>query len=50
MFGVNVKNYENSKKSFITMKIDNIDMIESNLRIVDYKGQFSSFGRAEIRV
>ena len=50
MFGVTVKNYESAKKSFITMKVDNIDMIDSELRIVDYKGGLSSFGRVEMRV
>ena len=50
MFGVTVKNYENAKKSFVTMKIDNVDMIESNLRILDFKGQLSSFGLVEFRV
>ncbi len=32
------------------MKVDNVDMIEKNLRILDYKGRLSSFGRVEIRV
>lgn len=50
MFGVTVKGYETAKKSFITMKVDNVDMIEKNLRILDYKGRLSSFGRVEIRV
>ena len=40
MFGVNVKNYENSKKSFITMKIDNIDMAEKDIRIVNHEGYY----------
>jgi len=50
MFGISVKNYESAKKSFITMKVDNIDMIDSELRIVDYKGYLTSFGRVEMRV
>jgi len=38
-----------SSKSFYTMKIDNVDMARSNIRIVNDDGLISSYGRVEVR-
>jgi hypothetical protein len=36
-------------KSFYTIKVDNYDMAEKNVRIIDFKGQPNSQGRVEFR-
>jgi len=38
-----------AKKSFVLAKVDNIDMVEKDIRIVDYKGTPTNEGRLEMR-
>jgi len=38
-----------SAKSFYTIKIDNFDMAELNIRIVDFEGNPNAEGRLEMR-
>ncbi len=47
--GIEVKEHAVSKKSFITHRIDNIDMMDSDIRIIDADGKTSSRGRLEFR-
>ena len=37
-------------KSFFTFKVDNIDFVSSDMRIVDFAGELASEGRIEIRI
>ena len=37
-FGIEVKTFKRSEKSFFTYKIDNIDMAEKDLRILNNDG------------
>ena len=46
---IKIKPYGPSKKSYVLAKIDNVDMVEKDLRILNSKGQLSSSGRLEIR-
>ena len=54
--GLGIKGYDRAKLSYTTFKgkklisVDNVDMIASEIRILDYKGMLSSFGRVEERV
>ena len=48
--GIDIKSYTKSSKSFFTYKIDNIDFVESDIRIVTYDGQLSHVGRLEFRL
>ena len=41
--------YSNGKKSYVVSKIDNIDLVEKDIRILDDKGKLSHKGRLEIR-
>lgn len=41
--------YELAKKSYTLAKVDNVDMVEKDFRIVDSKGNISNEGRLEIR-
>jgi hypothetical protein len=36
--GIKVQNHKISKKSFFLFKIENIDMVEKDFRLVDNKG------------
>ena len=49
--GINVKAYMkgDAKKSYVLAKIDNIDIVEKDIRIVNEKGELSSQGRLEMR-
>jgi len=40
---------EKSKLSFITTRVDSLDMVASNVRIVDDMGQTATSGRLEVR-
>lgn len=42
--------FEQAKKSFTLAKVDNIDLVEKDIRIVDNKGNISNEGRIEFRV
>jgi len=48
-YDIEVKPFGKSMKSFTTFKIDNIDMAESDIRVVNSIGQLDSFGRLEFR-
>ena len=48
--GIEVLEHAVSKKSFITHKVDNIDMMESDFRILDVDGKTANKGRVEIRI
>jgi len=37
-------------KSFFTFKVNNIDFVSSDMRIVDFSGELTSEGRVEIRI
>jgi hypothetical protein len=51
MFGIDIKPYnESSKISFVTAKVDNVDMVQRNIRILNSKGEISSRGRLEMRL
>lgn len=39
-----------SKKSYIVSRVDNIDLVEKDIRIVDSKGNLSNIGRLEVRL
>lgn len=39
-----------SKKSYTVSKVDNIDLVEKDIRIVDAKGNLSNVGRLEVRL
>jgi len=39
-----------SNKSYVVSKVDNIDLIEKDIRIVDGKGNLSNKGRLEVRL
>ena len=41
---------EQAKKSFTVAKVDNIDMVEKDIRIVDYNGNITHEGRVEFRM
>ena len=47
---IDVSGFQKSKRSFVTFKIDNVDMIQSELRILDFAGNFASQGRVDIRL
>ncbi len=49
LYGFKVKKFESSKKSFVVAKIDNIDQVKKDIRIVDGKGKLSAQGRLEMR-
>jgi len=44
-----VRPFGNSMKSFTTFRIDNIDLVASDIRIVNGQGQLDSHGRLEFR-
>jgi hypothetical protein len=48
--GMEVKKGKASMKSFSTIKVDNIDMCDLDMRIVDDKGQPAYMGRVEFRL
>jgi len=37
-------------KSFTTFKVDNVDFVSSDIRIVNHEGQLSAVGRVEFRI
>jgi len=47
--GITANGWGKSDRSFYTMRIDNIDMAKSNVRIVDHEGLNSYVGRLEVR-
>ena len=49
IFNVPVSSHSKSKRSYTIGRIDNIDMIEKDVRIVDNEGKLSNKGRVEIR-
>lgn len=48
--GIEVGSGSNSDKSFGVVKVDNIDMVDLDMRIVDYLGMPSHFGRVDFRL
>lgn len=42
--------FGHTKKSYTLSKVDNVDLIEKDLRILDAKGNISNEGRVEVRV
>jgi hypothetical protein len=48
--GIEVLKFGNSMKSFFTFKVDNIDFVSADMRIVDNLGELASEGRIEIRI
>jgi len=47
--GLDAGKHSKSSKSFYTMKIDNFDMAETNMRIIDFEGNPAYRGRVEFR-
>lgn len=56
VMGLGIRAYDRAKLSYVTFKgsvltqVDNVDMIDSDIRIIDHRGMLSSFGRVEERV
>jgi len=48
--GLEINEFKVSAKSFYTFKVDNVDMAQSDIRILDYNGQPSYEGRVEFRI
>lgn len=48
-FGYQVESYGNSKRSYTITRVDNNDMINKDVRILDYNGNPSYKGRVELR-
>lgn len=42
--------FGHTKKSYTVSKVDNVDLVEKDIRILDYKGIITNQGRVEIRV
>lgn len=42
--------YERSGKTFTLAKVDNVDMVEKDIRILDNKGNITNEGRVEFRI
>jgi len=42
--------FGHTKKSYTISKVDNVDLIEKDIRILDHKGKISHEGRVEIRL
>lgn len=42
--------YGRTKKSYTVSKVDNVDLVEKDIRILDFKGAITNEGRVEIRV
>lgn len=49
IFGFQIESYGVSKRSFTITKVDNIDLINKDVRILDFNGNPSYKGRVEIR-
>ena len=49
IFNIPVSSHAKSKRSYAIGKVDNIDMIEKDVRILDNDGKHSNRGRVEIR-
>lgn len=47
--GLEIKSYKSSSKSFFTYKVDNVDFMSSDLRILDNRGTPNFMGRLEFR-
>jgi len=47
--GLEVLGHSSSMKSFSVFKVDNIDFVAGDMRIVDAMGEISNEGRVEIR-
>lgn len=47
--GVDMEEHGPSTKSFTTYPIDNIDMVDSSVRILDGNGKLSAVGRVEMK-
>ena len=50
IYGIEVEPHKQSMKSFTTIKIDNVDMADLDLRILNHKGEPSYKGRVEFRL
>jgi hypothetical protein len=51
MFGIEIKTYEQpSMKSYVTAKVDNVDLVNKNIRILNKQGELNSRGRLEMRI
>ena len=47
--GISVKTYGDSKKSYVLAKIDNVDLVKKDFRILNSDGELSASGRIEMR-
>jgi len=50
ILGIEASKYDLSKRSFMTVKIDNVDMARLHLRLLDPQGNPASKGRVEMRL
>lgn len=50
IYGLEVEAHKQSQKSYTTIKIDNVDMADLDLRILNHKGQPAYMGRVEFRL
>ena len=49
-YGIHISSYAKSKRSYTLSKIDNVDLIESDVRILNDEGMLSNEGRIEMRL
>jgi hypothetical protein len=49
---ISVQEYRSQsvKKSYVLSKVDNIDLVDKDIRILNHKGEFTNLGRVEIRI
>jgi len=47
--GINIKESGPSKKSYVLAKIDNVNIVEKDIRILNARGELSADGRLEMR-
>ena len=50
VFGIEIKQFKQAKKSFYTFKIDNVDFAEKDVRILNSEGIPAPAGRVEFRL
>ena len=48
--GIHISSYAKSKRSYTLSKVDNVDIIESDVRILNDEGRLSNEGRIEMRL
>ena len=49
IYGFEIKSFGASKKSYVLAKVDNVDIVKKDIRILNSKGELSSHGRLEMR-